>query len=206
MVLGCAGDVRPAFTGEAGGFRMAEPEEVEQAGRRMALAVLQAREERETLSPEALRVARRVVDVALEEAPPDQELETTIRTDASPLRRLWAQGLLAGGRERLPKMIPFELQAVGLMPGLALVFWPGEVAAEYALWLKGLNRLHEGMRIMAAAYANGAVGYVPSAAMQPLGGYEVNGSHYYYNLPAPYAPDLESRLRAATLNLLDEIV
>jgi len=39
--------------------------------------------------------------------------------------------------------------------------------------------------------------------MIPYGGYEVDGSHPYYILPAPYAPDIETRLRAATRSMLE---
>ena len=83
----------------------------------------------------------------------------------------------------------------------AVVFWPGEIVSDYALWLKSRDN-EKKPRLLAAAYCNGAVGYIPSRAIYPFGGYEVNGSHHYYNLPAPYAPEVEDRLRRTTAELL----
>ena len=123
--------------------------------------------------------------------------------DSSPGRQQWARQMLETGRERLPRAVPFELQAVALAPGMLLLFWPGEIASEYALWAKREIEREGGPRVLTIAYCNGAVGYVPSAAMYPLGGYEVNSSHYYYNLPAPYAPDIEARLQKVIREMVD---
>jgi hypothetical protein len=204
FVLGCAGDVRPRFTNPAGGFRMAEPAEVEEAGRKMARAVLERRESRARPAVWELEARRLVEPVPLAEAPADPEFREIAASDPSPLRREWARRMLERGAAGRPRAVPFEMQALRLKPGYTLLFWPGEVAAEYALWLKGEFEQPGEQWVTAAAYANGAVGYVPGEKMYPLGGYEVNGSHFYYNLPAPYAPDVERRLRAATHNLLNE--
>jgi hypothetical protein len=52
-----------------------------------------------------------------------------------------------------------------------------------------------------AGYANGNVGYVPTAEEYPRGGYEITPSHLYYRLPQPVAPEAEAlvvqRARAA---------
>lgn len=201
FVLGCAGDVRPAFTDERGGFRMAELAEVERAGQTMAEAVLAARAKPRACATGNLEVRRTCVEMPLAELPTEEELRRVAQEDELPLRRQWAGGLL--GREAIPTSVSFELQRLSLAPGAEVLFLPGEVASEYALWLKGLERARENRPLMIAAYANGAVGYVPSRAMLPLGGYEVNGSHFYYNLPAPYARDLEVRLRKAVCELMD---
>lgn len=201
FVLGCAGDVRPHFTSEQGGFRMASLEEVERAGKDMAGAVLAARENAAAVECSGLRVARREIEMPLAEAPSEEELRAIEEGDSSSLKREWAARMLQAGTDRQPRSVPFEIQALILEPGLAVLFWPGEVVADYALWVKSRDNAGVG-RVIAGAYANGAVGYVPSAAMIPFGGYEVNGSHHYYNLPAPYAPEVDERLRRATAELL----
>jgi hypothetical protein len=204
FVLGCAGDVRPALTDAEGHFRPAELDEVEQAGKSLARAILSARETRVVYHCDRLRLGRRVIQVPLDEEPSRAALLLTAESDPSPLRRQWAQAMLDPAADP-PRHVPFEIQAIGFQPGPTVLFWPGEVASEYALWIKNRIETAPGRRILAAAYANGAVGYVPSKAMIPLGGYEAVGSHPYYNLPAPYAPDLEERVREATLDLLNEI-
>jgi hypothetical protein len=146
-------------------------------------------------------VLRREVKILLCEPPREEELRRVAAEDSNPLKRAWAGRILQAGPDRQPRSVSFEIQSLVLDPVLGMLFWPGEVVADYALWVKSLDNL-EVDPLVVAAYANGAVGYVPSAAMYPYGGYEVNGSHHYYNLPAPYAPDVEERLRRATAELL----
>ncbi|MGH2561237.1 MAG: hypothetical protein ACRDJH_19380 [Thermomicrobiales bacterium] len=47
-------------------------------------------------------------------------------------------------------------------------------------------------RTFVAGYANGNVGYIPTADEYPRGGYEVTPSHLYYRLPQPVAPEAEA--------------
>ncbi len=205
FVLGCAGDVRPNFTDGAGHFRMAELAEVEVAGRELARAVLAGARRSLPAEPSCLEVRCRTEGMPLAAPPPVGELERIAAEDPSPFRREWAGRLLRAGAPR-PEAIPFEMQLLRLArqgtPVLEVLFWPGEVAAEYALWARS-ELARPDCELLTAAYANGAVGYVPSAAMLPLGGYEVDGSHFYYNLPAPYAPGLEDRFRHCTRRLLE---
>lgn len=200
FLLGCAGDVRPHFATPEGRFRMAELPEVEAAGRRMAETVLAA--PRTPCDVTGLEVRRCVAEIPLAEPPSRERLEAVAAEDPAPLRRFWARRQLDRGE--LPRSVPFEIQTLHLFPCVTVVFWPGEVVSEYALWVKARIQQAGEARVIAAAYANGTVGYVPSSTLYPQGGYEVNGSHPYYNLPAEYAPDVETRLRAATLALLED--
>ncbi len=221
FALGCAGDVRPHFTTETGNFRMAELAEVEAAGSRLAAEVLHSRDRTFALDVPFLSVLHKVVDAPLCPPPAADALSGISRTDTNALRREWAAWLLE--QRNPPSQVPLELQVLRLGADLSIVFWPGEVVADYALWLKGQETgerqltdtpdHHPGPptrgdesapRILIAAYANGTVGYVPSRHMYARGGYEVDGSHYYYRLPAPYAPEVEDCLRDATLRLLGE--
>ncbi len=200
FVLGCAGDVRPNFTDAEGRFRMAEPWEVESVGLRLARSVLASASCELPVEVPWLVVRRNVLEVPLASPPSEGELRRLAQEAEGDLHRQWARGLLE--RARVPGTIPFELQALHLGPHARMVFLAGEVASEYALRLKN-DKGNYFRPLIVAAYANGAVGYVPSATMYPLGGYEVNGSHPYYNLPAAYTPDVEERLLQATLEMLD---
>ena len=44
---------------------------------------------------------------------------------------------------------------------------------------------------MTAAYSNGLIGYVPNESTYDKGGYEVEGSHYYFLRPAPFTRDVD---------------
>jgi hypothetical protein len=202
FVLGCAGDVRPRFTTPEGAFRQATLEEVEASGGAMAAAVLDRRAQRQALDPESIEVRGRFVGVPLLAPLGREALEEIVREESAPLRRQWALQML-NGRSALLDEIEFELQAVLLPPDALLLFWPGEIVADYALWLRNELSRRGMAKAMVGAYANGAVGYVPSARIYPEGGYEVTGSYPFYNLPAAYAPEVESILRGATLELLE---
>lgn len=201
FVLGCAGDVRPAFTDAEGRFRPAELEEVARAGQQLAEKVVAAGTGRKELSGDRLEVRRGLTEAPLNPVPEAGELRRIAEEDPAPLRRRWAEDLLRrdGG---VPRSLEFEIQVLALPPDMAIIFWPGEVVADYALWVKQIGSVPGDPLILAAAYSNGAVGYVPSRAIYPLGGYEVHGSHPYYRLPASYAPEVEDRLKDATLELL----
>ena len=58
---------------------------------------------------------------------------------------------------------------------------------------------------VAAACSNGLIGYIPSKNACPLGGYEVDGSHHYFRLPAPFTEDVEDRLVEAALGVLESM-
>ena len=61
-------------------------------------------------------------------------------------------------------------------------------------------------RTFFAGYANGCVGYVPTADAYPNGGYEVNIAHQLYGLPAPFAPGAESMLVQACTSALGSLI
>jgi hypothetical protein len=92
--------------------------------------------------------------------------------------------------------VPFDVQALRVGPG-ALVALPGEVFVEYAL---NIDRASPFAQTLVAAYANGDVGYIPTAAAYPEGGYEVADAIRYYGtrmpLPACEGLILEAAARA----------
>ena len=200
FVLGCAGDQRPCFTNAEGRFRQAEESEVEEAGAKLAADVLTARETAVEVPPGPLRVSRALVPLPLLPVPSADELRRVAAEDAAPLKRAWAEGQLSTLEQSpLPTHADFEVQAVHLGPRLALVFWAGEMVVDYALWLKEIA----GSRaVFPMGYSNGSVGYVPSRRIYPEGGYEVDGSYFYYGQPAPFAVEVEDHVRAATRAVL----
>ncbi len=199
--LGCAGDVRPNFTRDGSAFRMADLEEVEAAGNEMAREVLASAAEARKIRLDRVRSGRCEVSAMLADEPSVEEFGLIQETDSNPLKREWARRMLEEGRH--PNTVPHEIQVLALDPGLVCLFWSGEVVSDYALWFKEQTN-GAPYHAMVGAYCNAAMGYVPSRSIYPRGGYEVNGSHFYYRLPAPYAPVVEEQIRTATLTLLQE--
>lgn len=193
FLLGCAGDVRPRFLNAEGRFRMAEVTEVEEAGATLARAAWRARGSARTLSVDRLTTAALPVELPLEEPPGTAALQSLARGSGTPLEQAWAERLL---RDGTPATQPAEVQAWRLARDCALLFLPGEVAADYALRLKGRYE-PPAPGLLTAAYCNGAVGYISTRAMHTEGGYEVRGSHHFYGLPAAYRPEVEEVLLEA---------
>ena len=73
---------------------------------------------------------------------------------------------------------------------------PGEVFVEYALNLKKMKP-----NVMVAGYANGNVGYVPTEAAFPDGGYEVDFAYKLY-AEQQFAPAIEEVILSAGARLL----
>ena len=59
---------------------------------------------------------------------------------------------------------------------------------------------------MYMGYTNGDVGYIPTAAAYPEGGYEVDYAHFHYSLPAAVAPDSAGRVVDTSVALLEDLI
>jgi hypothetical protein len=83
---------------------------------------------------------------------------------------------------------------------LAMVFMEGEVVADYSLRLKA----ELGERVWVNAYSNDVQGYIPSERILYEGGYEADGSSFYYALPGRFAHGLEDKIVGAVHDHLEE--
>lgn len=92
------------------------------------------------------------------------------------------------GGESLPASIGYPIQTWTFGNDLAMVFLPGEVVVDYSLKLK---EIFHADRIWINAYANASPSYIPSRRLYDEGGYEVDGSMYYYDKPIRLSPDTE---------------
>jgi hypothetical protein len=110
--------------------------------------------------------------------------------------RLWARRTLEGlGAGTLPVGNPAEVQVFRL-GDVWLVTLPGEVFVEIGWRVREAVAAAAGVSsagVVVAAYANGSVGYVPTGAAIPEGGYEVT-AHRHAGWPACYAPEAEDIL------------
>jgi hypothetical protein len=101
--------------------------------------------------------------------------------------------------ERLPKALPYLVQAWSIGDALHLVFLPGEVTVDYGLRLK---REFDRDRLWVSAYSNESACYIPSRRVWEEGGYEGGGAMIYYDRPTRFAQDVEERIIGAVRRLL----
>jgi neutral ceramidase len=110
----------------------------------------------------------------------------------------WAEDVLDWAREGGgPRSAPFEVQVFRLGEA-ALIAMSGEVFMAYSDNLRARSPFPH---TLALGYSNGCVGYVPTAAAYPEGGYEVATAYRYYDT-LMLDPGCERRILDATEDIM----
>jgi len=203
FVNGACGDINPRITG--GSF-----EEVDVLGSQLGQAVLEGVADVDILATPVLSYVQERVDLPLIDPP------TRLRAEAEkvvlqlkaklvhegniwvrrvPEARLeWAEAMLAlarSGNGRGRSQV-FEIQGIGLGK-IVLLGLEGEIFARYQLDLEV-----EWGSVIACGFANGCIGYVPTADEYPLGGYEVDDAYKVYPSVQMIGPASEALIRNRT--------
>ncbi len=110
----------------------------------------------------------------------------------------WAEDYLQAARNLPHGSVAFEIQAMRIGEA-ALVAYPGEMFVDYQL---EMDRTSPFEKTFTLGYANGCIGYVPTAEAFPEGGYEVDQAYRYYGT-LMITPACERMIKSATLELLD---
>ena len=182
---GCCGDINPEE-----GLPFAGAAVAEEVGGRFADRAEKILDDAQAVHFVDPRVAWTSVELPLEGMVEPAELLVLGRRDD--LDGEWARALSAH-----PELIRDHaiclLQSIDLGPDLGLLAMNGEVTTDYGIHAKERS----GRRVLSVAYANGMIGYVPTARQIRAGGYEVDQSARCYLLPGTFSTSIEARLRAA---------
>ncbi len=201
FVNGACGDVNPRIAN--GSFA-----DVERLGEELGQAVLEGRTAATLLDTSALRYAHEPLDLPLRPLPPRWRAEAEklkwhlrahlARGGEAPKAQLeWAVAMCKWVRAGVgcARVQPFEMQALALGE-LVLLGMEGELFARYQLDLEAVH----GPTVL-CGFANGCIGYVPTADEYARGGYEIDQAYKFYPSVQMIAPASESliRQRAAAL-------
>jgi len=210
FINGACGDVNPRLSN-------ADFAAVEELGGELAEAVLQGSSVAESVPVSALVYGRCRVELPL--LPPPSRLRAkmerlvlkvkaggkAILGGADPWAQrvprahlAWIEQVLAHGRGKSQTQT-FEIQGL-VLGGLVLLGMEGEIFARYQLDIEAENR-----GVIICAYANGCVGYVPTADEYVRGGYEIEMAYKVYPSVLMIAPESEGILRAAVVELMAEL-
>jgi neutral ceramidase len=183
---GCCGNIN---SDPRGTFEIAERQ-----GRVIADGVLSAVGGLAAVGDGPVASASAVLQLPLEDPPPIEEARAMLKAaerdlamgegvDQYGVRKSkqgmvdWARRILdlsnSGARDLTQ---PFEVQVLRIGE-VAMVGLPGEVFVEYQQQIKAGSPF---AHTLVFGYANGDIGYVPTAAAFPEGGYEVEGAIRYY--------------------------
>jgi hypothetical protein len=199
---GCAGDVRPWYKLGGADFPRPQVAGVEAAGRAVAQEVLDSKGSRTPVDAGGLAIADGFHLLPFGEVPSANDMRKTIKKENG-LFLSWAvyvNCLLERGP--LPTACPHEIQVLQLNDDFRLLFLGGEVLSEIGMHLK---RALAPATTVTVAYSNGLIGYIPSKNAHPFGGYEVDGSHFYFSLPAPFTDQVEDHIVDKSLELVESL-
>ena len=101
--------------------------------------------------------------------------------------------------ETLSPVVDYPVQVWNFDNQIAMVNLPGEVVVDYSLRLKDRFGAE---RIWVNAYANDVPSYIASRRIIGEGGYEAEGSMYWYNKPSPFVPEVEDIIINAVAGLM----
>ena len=205
FVNGACGDVNPRIT--SGSFA-----DVEALGQALGQAVLEGRDAATPLDVSALRWAHERLDLPLQPPPPRWRAEVEkfkwyLRArlawggEAVKAQLEWAVAMrkwVRAGAERA-RVQPFEIQALALGK-LVLLGVEGELFARYQLDLEAAHG-----PVVLCGFANGCIGYVPTADEYAHGGYEINLAYKFYPSVQMIAPTSESLIRQRAAALIAKV-
>ena len=152
----------------------------------------------DALEPVTGPISVRQSVLGLETEPIDMDLVRAGLKDNRAFVQAWARHLFECVEENVPvpTTIPFEVQTVRFGNTLAVVTLAGEMTVEHGLRLKRELGPHFD-NVLALAYTNDIIGYVPVKRQIPEGGYEVWFSQQYWKRTGPYVAATEDRIHAA---------
>lgn len=138
------------------------------------------------------------------ERPSRDELQERLN-DNTPQVRRHAENMLDTLKRmgRLPETYPMPIQTFRFGDEFSMVFLGGEVCVDYAFRIKQELGQEGQPPVWVTAYANDVFGYVAPERMQSEGGYEVDYSMIYYNLPGRWSSGTEDLILNRVHELYD---
>ena len=209
FLQGCCGNINPRYRGTF--------DEVRHAGESVAKPLLDALAKSKPIEDPKIKVAWKTVDLPYMPLPEEETLEQEISFRCGEIEKAQAEGaplvygqvhkaMLGWARDALrmvtesgPESITVGLQAISI-DGVVLTTLPGEAFCEYGLAFRKMTK----SSVIPVGYANGNIGYIPTAEAYKEGGYEVNDAIKYYAVKM-IAPESEGIILAAMKGLLAEV-
>ncbi len=146
-----------------------------------------------------LRTQYKVIELALTEAPSEEEVMRQLQDDNVYVVRRAKKMQATYQREgKLPVSLPYPVQVWQLGDAVQLTALSGEVVVDYSLLIK-----HEYPREkqFVMGYSNDCPAYIPSLRVLREGGYEGGDAMVYYGVHGLWAPSIEQRIMSTVREL-----
>jgi neutral ceramidase len=195
--IGCAGNIRPWFTGTVAEFGGGTVAHAKQMGYAHAREVLGGRERALPVELGRLGISRRRVNLPMEKPWTDRRFRQLLDRPTIEQYGAGLQKMLDEIHRRKPAIC--EVQVLSLNPNHHLVYFGGEICTEIGI---GLRDLCPGQIVTPHGCANSVPGYVAAENMFPQGGYEVVFSRFGFGFSALFKPNVQEYLWQAALQLI----
>jgi hypothetical protein len=190
--VGCGADSNPHPRGEI--------EHVERHGRELATEVQRLLSEQSIELTGPIEFRKKEFELPYDQLPSKEEWEQRAAATNAVVAYHAKKNLARIARgETLPTALPYLVQTWNFGNQLAMVFLPGEVVIDYALALK---KEFDPRRLWVSGYANWVPCYIPSTRILEEGGYEAEGSLWYYDRPARLSKQTEPLILSAARELI----
>ncbi len=183
IAIGCGADMNPDPRGDL--------ESVAANGKAVADEVDRMLGEELGILPTAPSGHFNEIELPLDELPERAEWEKEVEEKARNFHFPQAMLKKLEQGEELATSVTMPVQTWTFGDDLAMIFLGGEVVVDYA---HRLYRELDADRLWINAYSNDVPCYITSRRIYGEGGYEVDGSRYYYGIPARLRPDTEDRV------------
>lgn len=101
------------------------------------------------------------------------------------------------------KTVDYPVHAVRFRKGFTLVALGGEVVVDYS---RIIREMYPSEPLVVAGYSNDVMCYIPSLRILKEGGYEGGDSMKWYGLDAPFAEDVEERVKDAVADVMRRVM
>jgi hypothetical protein len=211
---GCAGEIKPYNVDRGFRFMYGIPPAVA-AGLGWELAkescrVIEAAPN-EDLSGD-IRVAKRTIELPMEGLAGREEIEGRTaceKEEAERWRKDMLKALEGGSLDVVPRIVPYQIQVVGIGERFRLVTLQGEPCVRIGLRIKEQLSVNSATQsrdarneraVAVFGYTNGGNCYVPSREVVTAGGYEAE-SYLFNRWAGPFKPEVEDLIVSAVLSM-----
>jgi 6-phosphogluconolactonase/glucosamine-6-phosphate isomerase/deaminase len=197
FLQGCCGDIRPILVrGES--FYRGSAEDVCSFGETLSAEVIRILQQPMLpLTPCLLQGFQRIVSLPLQQLSDKDRLHAAKQDDN--VVQEWNR-VFDEDPSCIRTDLPLELTLLHIAHGLSFLAMDGEIVIDYGLFIKG----RFSGKVLPLTYSNGMIGYIPTAMQLAEGGYESKDSLYYFALPSPFDPSLESIICKNIEELIEE--
>jgi hypothetical protein len=191
VAIGCAGDSNPHPRRETK-FMLQHGKAIADEVDQLLKATLEP-----ITAPPTAQMKRVNLPFAHVPSVPELIMESRENTIKGYYSRLALDRVTRGGE--IPSSQSYPIQVWTFGNKMAMINLPGEVVVDYSLRLKR----EIGSKVLwINSYTNDVPSYIASKRVIAEGGYEAEGSMYWYDKPSPYKPEIEDIIIEAVHDLL----